>query len=170
MRGPRLSVALLGLAMPWGSASAQTEVRVELGASQVGPAVGVDADHARFAIGGLRVSHEGLTGSGIYASILGGKVLGNSGGGSFLSGLIEARATDQWTTRWAGSMDARLLGFGVRTPFPYRTFAVEVGPTARYRTPNVSLTLGALGGLGRSRIELWRRLGGETRVWFTLRA
>jgi hypothetical protein len=161
----RLGATLAALATASGSASAQTEIRLELGASQVGPALGVDADDARFAIGGLRVSHERPTGSGVYASLLGGQVLGNSRGGSFLSGLLEARAIDTWTTRWSGSIDARFLAFEVKDPFPYRTLAFELGPTASYRTPSLSLKIGALGGLGRSRIELWRHFGGATRVF-----
>ena len=147
------------------SVSAQTDVTLEFGASQIGSAVGTDTDDARFAMGGLRASHYAPTGSGVYASFLGGRVFGDSVGGSFASAIIEATLRDQWATAWTGGFDARLLGFGVRDPFPYRTVAAEIGPWVRYRTPSTSLKVGAVGGVGRSRVEIWRRVGGLTRVF-----
>ena len=158
-----LGAALVLLAPP--SVAAQTDVAVEVGASQVGPALGLDAEDARYAMGGLRASHYAASGSGLFVSLLGGRALGDSTGGSFVSGLLGASLIDTWSTRWSGSVDLTVLGFGVRDPFPYRTFAAEMAPSVRYRGPNVSVDVGLLGGVGQSRIELWRRIGGRTRVF-----
>lgn len=147
------------------SAAAQTQLTLELGGSQVGPAADFDSEDARFAMGGLRASVYGPQGSGVYASFLGGQVLGDSVGGSFFSGIVEANLRDHWSNRWTGNMDFKLFGFGVKDPFPYRTLAAEVAPSVQYRTPVVSLKAGVVGGMGRSRVELWRRVGGPTRVF-----
>jgi hypothetical protein len=145
--------------------AAQADVTLEVGASQVGPAVGLQADDARFAMGGVRASLFGTGGSGVYASVLGGTVLRDSTGGSFVSGIVEATVRDAWSTRWSGSMDVRLLGFGIRDPFPYRTFAAEIGPSVRYQPSGASIEVGVLAGIGHSRWTLWRRLGGLTRTF-----
>lgn len=163
-RARRLGV-LLGVALALvapACAAAQTEVALELGASQVGPALGLDAADAHYAMGGLRASHYGANGSALFVSVLGGGALGDSTGGSFVSVLAGASLVDAWSPRWSGAVDVTLLGFGVRDPFPYRTLAAEVAPQVRYRAPSVSIGLGLLGGVGRSRIELFRRIGGPT--------
>ena len=125
MTSPRLALmaSLLCLGATCVSLSAQTDVTLELGASQIGPAAGVDTDDARFAIGGLRASSYASGGSGVYASFLAGQVFGDSVGGSFVSALIEATLRRQWSARWSGSLEASFLGFGVEDPFPYRTLA-----------------------------------------------
>lgn len=160
MMSPRVSLmaSLLCAGPACLSVSAQTEVTLELGASQIGPATGADTNDARFAMGGLRASHYTLGGSGVYASFLGGQVFGDSVGGSFASAIIEATARDQWSTRWSGSMDVKFLGFGVREPFSYRTLAGEMGTSVRYRSSSTSLRVGVVGGLGRSRSETWTRV------------
>ena len=160
-----LLASLISLGPTCVSVSAQTDVTLEFGASQIGSAVGAGTDDARFAIGGLRASHYTPTGSGVYASLLGGQVFGDSVGGSFASGIIEATLRDRWSTRWTGSMDVKLLGFGVRDPFPYCTIAAEMGSSVRYRTPSTALKVGVVGGVGRSHVEIGRRVGGPTRTF-----
>ena len=158
-----VTVACLGVAPA--TAVAQADVTLELGASQIGAAVGADTDDARFAIGGLRASHYRPNGTGIYASFLGGQVFGDSVGGSFASGVIEATLRDQWSPSWSGGLETRFLGFGIKDPFPYRTLATELGTSVRHRTAHTSFEVGARGGIGHSRVELWRRVGGLTRVF-----
>ena len=157
MKSPRLAftASLLCLGPTCVSVSAQTDVTLELGASQIGPAAGVDTDDARYAIGGLRASSYASGGSGVYASFLAGQVFGDSVGGSFVSAIIEATLRRQWSARWSGSLEASFLGFGVEDPFPYRTLAAELGSSVRYRSSSTSLEVGVVGGLGRSRAEIW---------------
>ena len=97
---------------------------LEFGASTIGSASNVDLGAARFGMGGIRASHYDAGGSGIYASFLAGQVLSDTTGGSFVSGIVEAKAVEQWTSRASGSLDMKILGFGVREPFPYRTLAL----------------------------------------------
>jgi len=149
-----------------GHASAQVDLTLELGASQIGPAVGLEAADARYGMGGLRLSALGGAGSGIFASFLAGRVMGaDSTGGSFASGLVEATLRDTWSDGWTGVMDARLLAFGVRDPFPYRAMAVEIGQGVEYRSRHVSADVDLVAGMGRARVELWRTLGGPTRIF-----
>ena len=152
-----LAVALSWLAPRAGAA--QTDLTLELGASQIGPAADLDAADAQFVIGGLRATVLGPNGSTVYGSVLGGRVLGDSTGGSFVSGLVEGRLREDWTDRWSGSMGFKLFGFGVREPFPYRMLGFEVGPSVTHRTAHTSLEVGVLGGVGTSRVELINRIG-----------
>ncbi len=55
---------------------AQTDVTVELGASQVGSPVGGATESSRFGVAGLRASYYSLTGSGLAASILAALLFG----------------------------------------------------------------------------------------------
>lgn len=157
LAAPLVLVAIGASAAP--GLRAQTDVALELGASQVGPASGLDTGDARFAIGGLRVSSYGGSGSGVFASVLGGHVFGDSVGGSFVSALAEATLMDGWSAAWSGAVDVRVLGFAIADPYPYRTVAAELTPSVQYRTAHVSLELGVLGGVGRSRVERTGRLG-----------
>lgn len=158
MRPTRACVATLAAACALAPVGVrgQTELALELGGSQAGPATGFDSGDARFAMGGLRWSTYVPGGSGVYASLLGGQVLGDSTGGSFFSGLVEGSLRDRWSTRWTGGLDLKILGFGVGEPFPYRTLAAELHPSILYRATRASITLGALAGVGRSRVELGR--------------
>jgi hypothetical protein len=148
-----------------GTAAAQSDLSLELGASQIGPPLGMEGSNARFLIGGLRASRYSTEGSGIFGSVLLGQTLNDTTGGNFLSGIVEGTLASRWTPSLTGQLDLRLMGYGVRTPFPYRAFAAEGGPSLRFRTPNVSLKVAALGGVGRSRLELWRVQDGPTRVF-----
>jgi hypothetical protein len=144
---------------------AQTDVTVELGASQIGPQLGDDGESARFGVGGIRASHYSLGGSGISASLLLGHSLGGQTGGDFFSASFGTSLLESWGGGWSGGTDLRLLGFGIRAPFPYRALAAEGGPLIRYRGGSVSLSAAVVAGLGRSRFEIWRVAGGRTRVF-----
>ena len=50
------------------AAAAQTDVTLELGASQIGPSLGSDASGTSFGVGGIRASHYTPSGSGLAAS------------------------------------------------------------------------------------------------------
>jgi len=160
----------LGIAVasagPWsGPVAAQSDVTLEVGASQIGPPLGVEGGDARFLIGGLRGSHYTTGGSGVFGSILFGQTLEGATGGSFLSGIVEGTLAQRLARSLTASLDVRLMGYGVQDPFPYRAFAAEGGPTLRLRTTNVSFKVEGIGGVGRSRIELWRVPGGRTRLF-----
>jgi hypothetical protein len=159
------ALALLPMLVLASPLLAQTDVTIELGASQVGPQIGDDGESARFGVGGLRASRYSLTGSGISASVLFGHTLGGSNGGDFFSASLGSSMLEDWGGGWTAGMDVRLLGFGIRAPFPYRALAAEGGPVLRYRSRNVSVTGAAVAGVGRSRIEVWRVEGGRTRVF-----
>lgn len=148
-----------------GAASAQTDVTLELGASRIGPAVGGDGDHAGFLLAGLRGARHTGGGSGVVASVLFGRTLDVAAGGSFLSGMVEGTLADRWSSSLTAEMDARVLGYGVEEPFPYRAVALEGGPSLRYRTPALAVTVTGLAGVGRSELELWRVEGGPSRVF-----
>lgn len=145
--------------------AAQTDVTLELGASRIGPAVGAEGDDARFVLAGVRGARYAVNGSVVSASMLFGRTLDVGAGGSFLSGVLEGTLADRWTSSLSGELDARVLGYGVEEPFPYRAVAAEGGPSLRYRTPGLSLTLAGLAGVGRSELELWRVEGGPSRVF-----
>lgn len=138
--------------------AAQTELAVELGASQVGPADAVGGRSARYGTGGLRFSSYGPSGSGVTASLMYGTVFGEPQGGDFVSGVLGASLHDRWSPTWSGGFDTQLVGFEIRAPFPYRTYALEGGPTVTAQGDVISLTATGIVGLGRSRVEVWRRL------------
>ena len=144
---------------------AQTEMALELGASQVGPPAGVDAESARFGMAGVRFTHYGQRGSGVTASLMLGRAFGGPNGGDFVSGVLGTSLRARWGSAWTGGLDLQLVGFEVRDPFPYRAFALEGGPRVSVRTGPVTFTAGAVGGVGRSRVELWRVLTGPHRVF-----
>ena len=135
----------------------QSEVTIEVGASQVGPPSGVDAATARFAVGGVRATRYSSNGSGLFASALVGRSFGDASGGDFLSGTLGGTLRRDWGAGWSGGMDLRVLGFEVRTPFPYRALAAEGGPTLRYRSGRISVKVNGLAGIGTSRLQLRRR-------------
>lgn len=141
----------------------QSALTLEIGASQIGTALDASGNDARFAIAGLRGSRYATNGTGVFGSVLAGHVLDAGNGGSFLSGMLEARLADRWSSSLDASFEARLLGYGVEDPFPYRAFAVEGGPSLRYQRPELSVELSGLLGAGHSEIELWRVEGGATR-------
>jgi hypothetical protein len=145
--------------------AAQTDVTLEAGASQIGPPLGVDSESARFAVAGLRASHHGMSGSGVYGSLLAGRVIGDANGGDFVTAHLGGTVAEQWTARWSGAFDLRVLAFGVRAPFPYSAIAVEGGPKLTVTSGPVWLEVAGLAGSGHSRFEVWRVLGGRTRVF-----
>jgi hypothetical protein len=147
-------------------ARAQTDVTLEIGASQMGPSLGDEADGARFGVGGIRASHYTVSGSGVAAGFLFGHTIGGQTGGDFFSASLGGSLVDEWGGGWAGGMDLRLLGFGIRAPYPYRALAAEGGPTLRFSRGTFSLTTAAVAGIGRSRIRLWRFPGGRGRLFF----
>jgi hypothetical protein len=147
-------------------ARAQTDVTLEVGASQMGPSLGDDADGARFGVGGIRASHYTLSGSGVAAGFLFGHTIGGQSSGDFFSASLGGSLVDEWGGGWAGGMDVRLLGFGIRAPYPYRAVAAEGGPLLRFSRGTFSVTTAAVAGIGRSRIRLWRVPGGRGRLFF----
>ncbi len=81
LAGTRAALCLVALAaMVTGAegASAQAEITLEAGASQIGPAIGVSSDDTHFAMAGLRGSWYGESGTGLVGSILAGTGLGAS--------------------------------------------------------------------------------------------
>jgi hypothetical protein len=158
-----LALAVLAFVPSLGAGlGAQTDITVELGASQIGAEVG---DDARFGVGGIRASYYSLTGSGISASLLLGHSLGGQTGGDFFSASVGSSLLEDWGGGWTGGLDLRLLGFGIRAPFPYRALAAEGGPVIRYRSGAVAVSVAGVAGLGRSRFEIWRVAGGRSRVF-----
>lgn len=157
-----IAATLAGLAQP---AWAQTEMTVELGASQVGPAAGLDGESARFGIAGLRLTHYSLGGSGVSTSLMFGRAFGDPNGGDFVSAVLGGTLRDRWGSHWTGGLDLQLVGFTVRAPFPYRAFIVEGRPSLGFRSGPLSVTVQAVAGVGRSRVELWRLQSGPHRVF-----
>jgi hypothetical protein len=158
-----LVLALLEVAPP--AVPAQTDLTVEVGASQIGPPLGTDAESSRFGVGGVRFAHYAATGSGIAASMLLGRTFGDASGGDFFSASLSSSMVEDWGGGWIGGMDLRLLGFGIRAPFPYRALAAEGGPVLRFRRGALAIEGAAVAGVGRSSIELWRVEGGLTRTF-----
>ena len=160
-----LAVMSIVAASPAQPARAQTDVTLEIGASQMGPSLGDDADAARFGVAGVRASHYNVSGSGVAAGFLFGHTIGGQTGGDFFSASFGGSLVDEWGGGWAGGMDVRFLGFGVRAPYPYRALAVEGGPMLRFSRGTFSVTTAAVAGIGRSRIRLWRFSGGRGRLF-----
>jgi hypothetical protein len=147
------------------AADAQTAVAFEIGASQVGPPSGVEGESTHFGVAGLRWSHYALGGSSVSASLMFGTAFGDTTGGDFVSAVVQSGLRDHWGPRWTGGLDVELIGFEVRTPFPYRALAVEGGPSLGFQTGPLSVTAAGVLGVGRSRVELWRRFDGVHRVF-----
>ncbi len=147
------------------SAAAQTDVSLEVGASQVGPAAGLDGDHARFGMAGVRASFYGMEGSGVTASLMFGRAFGDTTGGDFVSGVLSSALRTDWGGGWSGGVDAEFVGFQVRNPFPYTALAFEGGPTLSLRAGPVTTTAKGVLGVGSSRVELWRRVDGPSRTF-----
>jgi hypothetical protein len=146
-------------------AGAQTELTLELGASQIGPPLALDSESARFGVAGVRASHYSATGSGASVSVLAGRTLGGSNGGDFLTFTAGGTVASRWSAAWGASFDGRLVAFGVRAPYPYRAIGVEGGPTLEVQAGPAAIELSLIGGVGQSRIDLWRVPGGRTRVF-----
>ena len=161
-------VAALATVQPT-AALAQSEVTIELGGSQVGPPLGVDAATARYGVAGVRASKYERSGSGLFASVLLGRSFGAASGGDFLSGTLGGTLRRDFGGRadrstWTGGFDVRGIGFEVRAPFPYRALAAEDGPTLRYRSGRFSMRVDGVGGIGRSRVQLRRRADSPVRT------
>jgi hypothetical protein len=171
MRSAHALAALLALvrtALPTGvvaAPSAQTELAIELGASQIGPPVGSDSESARFGVGGLRASHFSLSGSGLSASVLLGHAFGSQNGGDFLSASLASSMVENWGGGWTAGMDLRVFGFGIQAPFPYRAIAAEGGPTLEYRRGSLTLSAAAIAGVGRSSFDVATSTIGFTRTF-----
>ena len=106
---------------------AQTEMAIEMGVSQVGPAAGLDEESSRFGMGGLRLSHYSLGGSGVTASLMFGQAFGDPNGGDFVSGMLGGTLRDQLglrLERWPRPPAHRLRG---QIPVPL--------PSGRHRRP-----------------------------------
>ena len=159
-----LALALLACAMS-SPATAQTDFALDFGGSQVGPPIGIDGKTARYVIAGPRVSHYGGSGSGVHVGLIYGQALDGSVGGSFLSGIAEGTLVDRWTSTLTASLNVRALGYGAQQPFPFRAFAVQGGPSLRLRTEWFGARVAAVGGVGRSQIELFRVPDGPSRVF-----
>ncbi len=147
--------------------AAQSDLTVEIGGSQIGPPVGIEGEHARFLMGGLRGSHYRTSGSGGFASLLFGHTLDDAVGGSFLSGVLEGSLTNRRGPNWSLGLAARVMGYGTQKPYPYRAFAAEWGPSIRVRTTNFGWSARALGGAGLSQLKLLRELDGASRLFET---
>lgn len=153
------------MAAAWaGEVAAQAEITVEAGASQIGPALGVASDDTHFGMAGLRGSWYGDSGTGLVGSVLAGRALGTTDS-RFVSGILEGRIVDQWRPGLEARLEARLMGFDAVTPFPYRSTAIEGGPSLRWWSRSVSVEVAGIAGIGLSEIELWRVQDGPTRVF-----
>lgn len=159
------AAACVALLCAVGPVDGQADVTLEFGGSQVGPPIGVEGDVARYLMAGVRSSLVSDGGSGVFASMLFGQTLDGMVGGSFLTGMLEAVATDRWSASTAASFDVRALGYGTQQPFPYRAFAVEGGPRLRVHTTNFGATARGTVGVGLSQLELFRDADGPSRVF-----
>ncbi len=160
-----LVLAPISTALSAHAVAAQSDITIEVGASQIGPPLGRESESARFAVAGIRASHHGPSGAGVYGSVLAGRTIGSATGGDFVTGHVGGAVAEQWTPAWHGSFDLRLLAFGVRAPFPYSAVTVEAGPTVTFSSGAFSLEVAGVAGSGRSRFEVWRVAGGRTRVF-----
>lgn len=145
------------------AAEAQNDLTLEFGGSQIGPPIGIEGDVARYLMAGIRGSHFRTNGSGIFASVLLGQTLNDAAGGNFLAGVLEGSLVDRWGPYARGVFDVRLMGHGAQTPYPFRAFAAEGGPSLRVRTPRIGFELSGVGGVGLSQIELFLREDGPRR-------
>ncbi|HET9948246.1 MAG TPA: glycogen-binding domain-containing protein [Longimicrobiales bacterium] len=152
-----LSAAATAALAPRGAAWAQTDVTLEVGASQVGPPAGVDAGSTRFAVAGLRLAHLGLSGAGASAGLLAGRALGDGNGGDFVSASLAGSLARRSASGWGASLEAEALAFHVAAPFPYTAFALEGGPALERDFGGGAARAALTAGLGRSRVELRRR-------------
>ncbi len=121
------------------SAPAQSEVTIELGGSQVGPPLGVDAATARYGVAGVRASKYQRSGSGLFASVLLGHSFGTGTGGDFLSGTLGGTLRRDFRGgggNWTGGFDVRGIAFEVRAPFPYRALAATASTALRLPKPS----------------------------------
>lgn len=157
-------LAVLGASVCADGTAAQAEIAIEAGASQIGPAIGVASDDTHFAMAGLRGSWYGESGTGLVGSVLSGRAFGASGA-HFVSGLLEGRIVDRWRPGLEARLEGRLMGFDAVTPFPYRSTAIEGGPSLRWWNADVSVEVTGLAGIGLSQIELWRVQDGPSRVF-----
>jgi hypothetical protein len=160
-----LAAAPLAAGLSARALAAQSDITIEVGASQIGPPLGLDRESARFAVAGLRASHHGRSGAGAYGSVLAGRTIGGATGGDFVTARVGGTMAEQWSAAWHGSLDLRLLAFDVRAPFPYSAVAVEVAPTVTFSSGAFSLEVAGVAGSGSSRFEVWRVAGGRTRVF-----
>jgi len=151
------ALAVAALALVTDSAHAQSEVAIEVGASQVRPPLGVEGATAGFLVGGIRASMYRLSGAGVSASFLAGRATDGAAGGDFISTALSGLYLMQLGGGWSSGFEARAFGFDVRAPFPYRAVAVEGGPEVRYSGRASSVRLRGTAGTGRSRVELHRR-------------
>ena len=158
-----LTLTTLPAATP-AAARAQSDVTVEVGVSQIGPPVGTDAAAARFGMAGLRASHQWVGGSTLAADMLVGHAFGQGTGGDFVSATARTDVVAALSTSWTAAMSLEVLGFEVRAPFAYRALAAEGGPRLRYGGSAVSLEVTGVAGVGRSRLELRRRLSDTVHV------
>lgn len=161
----RAASACVAVLCAFAPVAGQADVSLEFGGSQVGPPIGVEGDVARYLMAGARGSLVSDGGSGLFASMLFGQSLDGMVSGSFLTGMLEAVATDRWSASTTASLDVRALGYGTQRPFPYRAFAAEGGPSLRVRTTNLGAALRGTVGVGLSQLELFRVEGGPSRVF-----
>ncbi len=160
-----VSVAMALASLGPSSGSAQiSELIVEFGGSQVRPAMGVEGAATSFMVGGLRASHFGMGGGGVYASFLAGKALDSGAAGDFLSAQLGAELWKSVTTDWSAGAEVRGFGFDVTDPFPYRAGAVEGRTGLRFSRAALSAEVAGVAGWGRSRVELRRYADGPVRV------
>lgn len=157
---PFLALALLPGALP----AQSRQVVAEVGASSFLPPVGVEGEAASYLMAGLRGEWLDLSGSGASLSLLGGRATDGASGGDFLSGELAAGARTRLATRWTVGGEARLSGFTVSDPFPYRAVALEGELEVGLRTGPVRTTVSGTGGWGESRVDLFRYSGGPVRT------
>lgn len=148
-----VSLATAATAASGSALAAQSDVTIEIGASQVGPPIGLEAESARFLVGGLRASHWGTSGSGVFGSLLAGRTVGDANGGDFLTANFGGTMAQQWVPSLRGALDVELLAFGVQAPYAYRAVTVEVEPSVTFAFGPAALELAGIAGTGSARVE-----------------
>jgi len=144
-----------------GSVAAQTaQLVAEAGASRFLPPVGVEGEAANYLLAGLRGELLDAAGTGLAMSLLAGRATTDETGGDFLSGEAAAFLRGFLAPGWEVGGEARLSGFTVSDPVPYRAGALEGNAYLRWGTPRVSATLAGTAGWGTSTVDLFRYVDG----------
>jgi hypothetical protein len=141
-----------------------SEVVLEVGGSQVRPAIGVDGAATSFLVGGLRASYFGVAGGGVYAAFLAGRALDGGAAGDFVSAQLGAELRKSVAPDWSASGEMRVFGFDVTDPFSYRAGAVEGRTGIRFSRAGISAEAAGVAGWGRSRVVLRRYADGPGHV------
>ncbi len=146
-------MALCALCAAPADTSAQNGLSLQVGGSQVAPPAGLEGEPGRFAVGGVRLSDFRPGGSGYGGFVLVGRSLDAATGGDFVSAGFDATGVARLSEAFSFEVDARVFGFDVDAPFPYRAYGIEGGPALVLRSGAVRARVRGTAGTARSRVE-----------------